>query len=360
MVSKDSDRRVMRERLRLAVSSLREEKQTKSKKETGTGGVGSLSLGCLNLGSSGSSSSKTKGTESKDKTPVKPATQKNGSESSDSKRKESKSNKTGSSESKTPGSKVKVPVGPTTQKDDSGSSRGKQKESTSNRPGSSQSSKEASKTTIQPRNSAENVKSGKSTGQEKKVTSDRPGSRSSQAGDSKGKQPERQETEASKAKGKLSDEEMYIYAANLNRKDIPIYLSDPGYSEEDAEAARASNMNVAVLNSGFGFHRLKLSESTLLVDLHASTPIIQRVFEITRPAAIITLGKCESYTGMEIELFPPYGFHIKVIEDGENKNIKIPGMGMNVPYGWIRELHLYVRKPQIDEPAHGEEAETVK
>lgn len=32
----------------------------------------------------------------------------------------------------------------------------------------------------------------------------------------------------------------------------------------------------------------------------------------------------------------------------------------NVPYGWIRELHLYVRKPQIDEPAHGEEAETVK
>lgn len=87
-------------------------------------------------------------------------------------------------------------------------------------------------------------------------------------------------------------------------------------------------MNVAVLNSGFGFHRLKLSESTLLVDLHASTPIIQRVFEITRPAAIITLGKCESYTGMEIELFPPYGFHIKVIEDGENKNIKIPGMGM--------------------------------
>lgn len=64
-----------------------------------------------------------------------------------------------------------------------------------------------------------------------------------------------------------------------------------------------------------------------MVDLHAGTPIIQRIFEITRPAAIIALRKCRPDTVLDPKLFPPFKFMIKGL-GGED--IVVPGMDVSL------------------------------
>ena len=110
-------------------------------------------------------------------------------------------------------------------------------------------------------------------------------------------------------------------------KDIPIYLSDPDYTEEDAQAAAQLDWNVTVLNSNVGFQQgwVKLDESTLVVDFHASTPVIQRTFELIRPAAIITDSRSRPGLCMDPKVSLPYSVTVK---DWDGNQILIPAMGM--------------------------------
>ncbi|KAH7381996.1 hypothetical protein BKA64DRAFT_727418 [Cadophora sp. MPI-SDFR-AT-0126] len=86
---------------------------------------------------------------------------------------------------------------------------------------------------------------------------------------------------------------------HLHRKTIPVCLTDSDYSEEDAKAAKRLKMTVVNSSSGFQKGWTRLNESTLVVDLHTNTPIIQRIFEISRLAAITTLGKYNPDPGKE-------------------------------------------------------------
>ncbi|KAK0111060.1 hypothetical protein ONS95_001440 [Cadophora gregata] len=161
------------------------------------------------------------------------------------------------------------------------------------------------------------------------------------------------------------------------KEDIPIYISDPEYSDEDAKAAKRFGMTVVNGTAGFQQSWTKLTESTLVVDLHCIGPIVQRVFEITRPAAITTLLKVHPYKNARADRSKPYKIMLEGLEGG---TIEVPGMGMepknqkemveaeyntiplfpdtskpgvpghdgrggkNTPYGWARWLHLYTRK----------------
>jgi hypothetical protein len=75
----------------------------------------------------------------------------------------------------------------------------------------------------------------------------------------------------------------------LHKKHCPIILQDPEYTDEDQKAANAEGMTIVNANFGYEEGWLKLDESTLVVDHITDFPILDLIFEITRPAAIFSL-----------------------------------------------------------------------
>jgi hypothetical protein len=109
---------------------------------------------------------------------------------------------------------------------------------------------------------------------------------------------------------------------------IPIILQDPEYTEDDKEAAESFEMTI--VNGNFGYEKgwVELDDSTLLVDLSADLdfPVLDLVFEITRPAAIFTV--CQ-YDLQEEEYWRYRPFSYALLDDQEPpEEITVPGLGI--------------------------------
>jgi hypothetical protein len=122
---------------------------------------------------------------------------------------------------------------------------------------------------------------------------------------------------------------MQTQLRNLHKGDVPIFLQDPDYTEEDQKAAK--ELGMTIVNGHFGFEEgwIQIDESTLVVDLHTSfPPLLQLTFEISRPAGILTVFPYE--VGMlraHDKVFAPFSYTIFNWDD-EPKPIIVPGMGV--------------------------------
>lgn len=93
--------------------------------------------------------------------------------------------------------------------------------------------------------------------------------------------------------------------------DMPIFLQDPLYNEEDKKAAAQLGMTVVNASTGFQEGWVLLDEETLVVDFNCSLePRKQLIFEITRPLAIISVGRYETHPA-EDENWAPYAWHLR-------------------------------------------------
>jgi hypothetical protein len=107
----------------------------------------------------------------------------------------------------------------------------------------------------------------------------------------------------------------------INNARIPIYIQDPQYSELDERVAAHYGMQVVNGDVGHQMGWLKIDESTLVIDLRTCFPLIQLVFEITRPAAIF------SPVVLTPDLFDPAEpFSYTLRHNGQE--VVVPGLGV--------------------------------
>jgi len=116
---------------------------------------------------------------------------------------------------------------------------------------------------------------------------------------------------------------------NLRKGDVPIFLQDPDYAEEDQKAAK--ELGMTIVNGHFGFEEgwIQIDESTLVVDLHTTfPPLLQLAFEISRPAGILTVFPYKAGMLKALDkVFAPFSYTIFNLDD-EPKPITVPGMGV--------------------------------
>lgn len=86
----------------------------------------------------------------------------------------------------------------------------------------------------------------------------------------------------------LIQHRVVLEARKLLHNEIPIYLQDPAYVDEDVETAKLLDMKVT--KYGFNEHEaiLKLNEGSFVFDFLSVFPVYNTIFEITRPAAIFS------------------------------------------------------------------------
>lgn len=109
-----------------------------------------------------------------------------------------------------------------------------------------------------------------------------------------------------------------------------IYLADPDYWEVDEKAAAHFGMTVVNGDIGHQMGYLLIDESTLVVDLIGGMTVLPLVFEITRPAGLITVVPI---LDPEVGLLPEpvifsYTLTVHNKERGQKEEIIFPGLGV--------------------------------
>lgn len=110
-----------------------------------------------------------------------------------------------------------------------------------------------------------------------------------------------------------------------------IYLSDPLYREIDEEVAAKFGMTVVNGDIGHQIGYLLIDEFTLVVDLVSCLSIAPLVFEITRPAALLTVCPLHDLDVGYIyksEAIFSYTLTVHNKERGQKEEIIFPGLGV--------------------------------
>ncbi|KAL5330603.1 hypothetical protein ACEPPN_000121 [Leptodophora sp. 'Broadleaf-Isolate-01'] len=116
--------------------------------------------------------------------------------------------------------------------------------------------------------------------------------------------------------------------SEISNENIPIFLQDPAYSEEDKKVAAAFDMEIVNGEAGHQEGWLELDEDTLVLNFRAEIILCPLAFEITRPAAFFSV-RDESRLGAMNPKLMWYTAYSTTIHDRSGTEIKIPGLGIN-------------------------------